>query len=227
VRTSAAWICFVAAAITVGVAAPAHAQRVRITHGEEAAAVAAADEGPLNADGSPRGSGHSRDDASLLAPPRATLSAAPAPFDPTARVMWEITAAVATTAVVAAGAYGLGRLHETACLGPCELDPNVIIGVAGAVAATALVPLAVTLTGHAAGASGDYGDSLLGYITGLVFAGLLASLSSGSGGDAFIYPAVALAIVFPIGGTILAYEASTMPTRASNAPGAGAPLGAW
>jgi hypothetical protein len=133
-----------------------------------------------------------------------------------ARIGLEIGAALGTTALLGATAFFVSQAHEESCLPEgCEIDPQFLAISIGAALATALVPLAILAAGNATGLEGNYPDTILGYVTGLVVAVLFASMGSGPGGDAFLYPALALGTVFPVAGALLAYEASTMPAVGS------------
>lgn len=191
--------CALAMNVVAGLGAVAEAQSVRVTHGnEEVASEGDFEELPESVEG--------------LGNPERSLGAEDDRISDGARIGLEIGAAVGTTGLLAMGAYFIGNAQQESCVAEgCEIDPMFLAVALGTALATALVPLAVLATGNAAGLEGNYADTILGYISGLVVAVLFSSMGSGPGGDAFLYPALALGTVFPVAGAILAYEASTMP----------------
>jgi hypothetical protein len=193
----AAWA--LAVSVVAGLGAVAEAQTVRVTHGNDEVVA----EGDFEA---------LPESVEALGNPEQSAAREDEGISDEARIGLEIGAAVGTTGLLATGAYFFAQAQEESCVPEgCEVDPMFLAIALGTAVATALVPLAVLATGNATGLEGNYADTILGYVSGLVVAVLFSSLGSGPGGDAFLYPALVMGSVFPVAGAILAYEASTMP----------------
>ncbi len=162
---------------------------------------------------SPAEAPDSSSDGSSRDPAAAALTPPPTQDDgltKTERIWLEIGTGVLMTGGIGAGAFLFGQAHDDGCDAPCEVDSVFLAASVGLGVATLLVPLTVTLTGNWSGEDGDFGDTVLGYITGLAVAIVFSSMGSSGGGDAFLYPAAVLASTIPLAGAILAFEASSM-----------------